>query len=303
MNLSIFCTKKYIICTAIVLAIIVSITLATISKLTEEKYCQYVSSHGIKNSFARNKQMIYVKSDQLPSFVIPNHKFVLITGDEDTTIPNDVLDKANEILNHPNLIHWFSQNLAITHAKMSAIPIGLHYHALKKNKDPAFGPKTNPKLQEKFILELPRKNFSEREKKIYCNFLHSIRGFYGKKDRQEAIDSISHDLIVFENNFVPVKATFQHMVQYAFVLSPLGNGLDCHRTWEALVLGAIPIVKTSVLDLLYQDLPVLIVQEWSDVNEKLLNETIVNFSKRSFDYEKLTLNYWIAKIYATYYSG
>ena len=30
-----------------------------------------------------------------------------------------------------------------------------------------------------------------------------------------------------------------------FVLSPPGNGIDCHRTWEALFLGAIPIVKRS----------------------------------------------------------
>lgn len=28
---------------------------------------------------------------------------------------------------------------------------------------------------------------------------------------------------------------------YAFVISPPGHGLDCHRTWEALALGCIPI--------------------------------------------------------------
>jgi hypothetical protein len=30
--------------------------------------------------------------------------------------------------------------------------------------------------------------------------------------------------------------------QYPLWLSPRGNGLDCHRTWEALYLDAIPIV-------------------------------------------------------------
>jgi hypothetical protein len=186
---------------------------------------------------------------------------------------------------------------------MSGIPIGLDYHSLKKNKNPAWGSKTDPKSQEKFIMELPKKKFSERKNKIYCNFLHSIRGRYGKLDRQEAIDNINYSLIVFENNFMPVKRTFQNIVQYAFVLSPLGNGMDCHRTWEALILGAIPIVKTSALDNLYQDLPVLIVQKWSDVNENLLNETIINFSKKSFNYDKLNLNYWVEKILTTYNTG
>ena len=86
------------------------------------------------------------------------------------------------------------------------------------------------------------------------------------------------------------------MSKYAFVLSPLGNGLDCHRTWEALVLGAIPIVKSGPLDPLYSDLPVLIVQEWSDVTPELLQATIENFKQRDFNYAKLDLNYWAAKI-------
>jgi hypothetical protein len=34
-------------------------------------------------------------------------------------------------------------------------------------------------------------------------------------------------------------------INYAFVASPYGGGPDCHRTWEALILGCIPIVKSS----------------------------------------------------------
>jgi hypothetical protein len=38
------------------------------------------------------------------------------------------------------------------------------------------------------------------------------------------------------------------MQQYKFVLSPVGNGEDTHRTWEALLAGSIPIVESSVRD-------------------------------------------------------
>ena len=90
--------------------------------------------------------------------------------------------------------------------------------------------------------------------------------------------------------------SWMKQIGYAFVASPHGNGLDCHRTWEALCLGCIPIVKTSPLDDLYEGLPVLIVGEWRDICENLLLETIENFKNIDFNYEKLTLNYWMDKI-------
>ena len=38
---------------------------------------------------------------------------------------------------------------------------------------------------------------------------------------------------------------FHHFNNYKFTLSPFGNGPDCHRTWEALTLNTIPIVKNK----------------------------------------------------------
>ena len=79
------------------------------------------------------------------------------------------------------------------------------------------------------------------------------------------------------------------MIQYKYVISPHGNGLDCHRTWEALVLGCIPIMKSSPLDPLFEGLPVLIVKEWSDIRQELLD----NFQGNNSNLEKLELSYWI----------
>jgi hypothetical protein len=49
-----------------------------------------------------------------------------------------------------------------------------------------------------------------------------------------------------------------------FVPSPAGNGYDCHRTWEALYLGAIPVILKSEFcgDSTW---PVLLVDEWNDL--------------------------------------
>ena len=59
-------------------------------------------------------------------------------------------------------------------------------------------------------------------------------------------------------------------------------------------------LKTSSLDILFYDLPVLIVNEWSDITLELLNNTISNYKNKyvtkQFNYNKLLLKYWINKI-------
>jgi hypothetical protein len=61
-----------------------------------------------------------------------------------------------------------------------------------------------------------------------------------------------------------------------FVLSPTGNGLDCHRTWEAMYLGAIPIVKKIHWPFSEKKLPVLIVSEWEDLLDMDLETLRIN---------------------------
>ena len=68
-----------------------------------------------------------------------------------------------------------------------------------------------------------------------------------------------------------------------FVLSPRGNGLDCFRTWEALALGTIPIVKKSgPFDAIYEGLPVLLVSRWEEVTLELLEKTLQEWRHRRF---------------------
>lgn len=52
-----------------------------------------------------------------------------------------------------------------------------------------------------------------------------------------------------------------------FVLSPAGNGFDCHRTWEAMYLGAIPILRRAHWPFINKNLPVLLLDEWDELLE------------------------------------
>jgi hypothetical protein len=57
-----------------------------------------------------------------------------------------------------------------------------------------------------------------------------------------------------------------------YILCPSGTGLDTHRVYEAILLGATPIVRSSPLDSLYATMPVRIVNEWKDVRDILRSE-------------------------------
>jgi len=87
--------------------------------------------------------------------------------------------------------------------------------------------------------------------------------------------------------------------KYRFGLSPPGNGNDCHRTWEMLMFGMIPIVKSSKMDLLYSkfDLPVVIVKNWKDIcDDGFLEKQYERLKdKVPLDNIKLTTGYYLGK--------
>jgi len=84
-----------------------------------------------------------------------------------------------------------------------------------------------------------------------------------------------------------------------FVISPPGNGFDCHRTWEALYLGAVPIVLKSKIDTdLIKDLPIWVVDDYSEVHdysEAKLQDLYIKLWNNA-DLKKIRTSYWFRLI-------
>ena len=87
-----------------------------------------------------------------------------------------------------------------------------------------------------------------------------------------------------------------------FVLSPNGKGRACHREWEALVAGAIPLVDwdpSRAVAELYEGLPVVRVKDWSQISTYFLRNELQRIQaaarRREIDLKKLYLPYWIAR--------
>jgi len=98
---------------------------------------------------------------------------------------------------------------------------------------------------------------------------------------------------------LPVTALWDEYAKYRFVLSPRGVGLDCHRTWEILFFGGIPVVETSSLDPLFEGLPVLVVDKYSDIcrDPEHFFETAYNRLQSTLPVpdEVFTMEWWLTR--------
>lgn len=89
----------------------------------------------------------------------------------------------------------------------------------------------------------------------------------------------------------PNKKYLQNIASSKYVLSPHGDYPDCYRHYEAMYLSAIPITIRHPKLYFLEDMPTLLLNDWSELTEDLLNssyDTIINKSR-----EKLDINYWI----------
>ena len=249
----------------------------------------------------KEHDILYVKTDYIYFFSkIINRlpcKIVLVTGCSDYTIPCDLFSQHDEFIafiENNKIIKWFVQNSVVSHPKIINLPIGLDYHTIYNELNCWWGDRKPPIEQEQELISIKNLSipFYERQLLIYSNCHFQMNTKFGA-DRVNAIAAIPPSLIFLEPSKINRHDSWVNQIKYSFVLSPHGNGLDCHRTWEALILGCIPIVKTSSIDILYQDLPVLIVNDWNEVTRDLLVDTIALFKTTPFNFDKLTLKYWM----------
>jgi hypothetical protein len=222
--------------------------------------------------------------------------FILISAMEDTQLPLEIdVDFMNKIKTNIFFKHWFSINKTIPNdSQFTSIPYGLNYWTLSYHS--MFGEPIQSIHEQNLHFENianESQHFSKRMPKIYANFHLNITDDRHGGWRSKLPFIIPSNIIYYEPSSIPRRQMCKNITNYAFVVSPFGHGFDCIRTFEALVLGCILIMKKSFLDIIYEDLPVLIVNEWSDINESLLHNTLISYSNKKFNYEKLKMEYWI----------
>jgi hypothetical protein len=227
----------------------------------------------------KRARSIFVYTHLLPAFiagVLPHltQKFVLITHNSDGLIT----DNYQPLLADARLLRWFAQSALISHPKLECLPIGV------ANAQWRHGNLTS--------VMAAIKARSTPTGLVYANFKPSTH-----PDRQPLLDLIQSRPFMTLEAGVSFETYLAHVAAHRFCLSPPGNGIDAHRTWESLYLGSIPIVTTSFAAT-FPALPMLGVDSWADITPELLDEAEVQLQPRFAKLDQITMSYWRDRITA-----
>jgi len=253
---------------------------------TFRKFCNFIvdeTDTPFEPSQVKNGNTIFVSTEPLSNlkkFFEEYHpkinaQYILITHNGDRNMPGEFF----KYLDDEKIFVWLTQDMDLKyHKKMIPIPIGLENKHWNRNYS---------EIIDKLIGK--RINLEPKRYLLYANFNISnnlrirkpIEFFFKQKN-----------FCFFETSRKNVYDYLVDVCHSKFILSPHGNGLDCHRTWEALYLETIPIVKTSTLDKLYDDLPVIIVDSWKSVTPEFLEKKYIEMQNKVHKKEKLYFNYW-----------
>ena len=185
--------------------------------------------------------------------------FVLLTHNSDENITES--PEIYKILNTPNLIKWYTQNLCMKHEKLHYLPIGLAN---------SMWPGGNLQI----FKTLDTNTLHIKTKQIYFNF--NINTNYNKR---MVCYNTFYSKIPFLNRISPTENLIR-LKEYAFCLCPEGNGMDTHRFWECVYLKVVPIVinSTFIQHIKAYNIPMVILNKWEDLFNSRLSYTNYDFN-------------------------
>lgn len=199
----------------------------------------------------------------------------IVIGHSDYPVVTPIAEKFNTIL---------CVNRETDNENVFGIPLGLTndcddspIHRIYGNKD--------------VLLEVMNSKL-EKENLTYMNF--NVSNY--PSERQQVFDLFKNFNSVkigsIDNSIEGRRKFLEEIKSSKFVVCPRGNGVDTHRLWETLYMGSIPIVKYEKTHHLFTDLPILFINDWSEITEEYLEDIYIQYQNKNWNLEKLNLSYW-----------
>lgn len=185
----------------------------------------------------------------------PNNRCRIIAHNSDATFGEDLLRHLPD-----NVDKLWCQNYNYVETdRLKSLPIGLERV------------RWFPEQKKQELLYNIIQEEVERTELVYMNFNPGTNPI-----RKQIYDSLKDkDFINIEmvGNGGDYKNYLMNLKKHKFVISPPGNGIDCHRNWEAIYCGCIPIVLDSYfIKNVTKDLDILSVSTYQELEFNFLSE-------------------------------
>jgi len=202
----------------------------------------------------------------------PEGEFVLFTGHTDLPVDR----RHRRYLRRPGLRAWFAMNLMLDHPKAHARPFGL-------------GPWAQPK-DTATILGVQERNLAKRQL-FHCQFRVDHNPF----ERAYCLEQTGLPL----GRELPWPEYLEELASSYFCISPNGIGIDCARTWEALLVRTIPVVRRSLVTEHHSDYPIIALDDWAQFRSIDFSPELYERTWKAWDPDELLLDRYLQRIERT----
>jgi hypothetical protein len=219
-------------------------------------------------------KVLFVYGHDLPIFMENLHRITnplkIVSHNSDLGIKESYKSGITD-----TIIEWYGQNNHIQHERVFSLPIGI------ANSKYAHG---NLPL----LVEVMCNN--TKTQLVYKNFDIStnIR-------ERSIVDAITNKHNIHMAQKTNIHNYWNQLSNSIFTISPHGNGIDCHRIWECLYFGTVPIVENHPALEHFKHLPILFIDNWDTVTLDFLTKNVNNWDK-NYDLDMLKLSYWKTRI-------
>jgi hypothetical protein len=201
----------------------------------------------------------------------PDVKFIIFTNLEDTPIDDYIFDLIPE-----NVLCISAVNAVSLGGKVIPAPYGIQRRMSPSDNriEDLSSYMRNLPINPPGLLYVSHNEGSHEERL-------GIKDMFRDKSWSEV-----HDQRVTYSVFL------YNLSQSKFMICPRGNAIDCHRNWEVLYMRRVPIMKKHpYLQELFKNYPVLFVEDFVEVTEKLLIDNDHLFQEaQQMDLNSLNLN-------------
>ena len=233
------------------------------------------------SNIINQNSIIFVKRGLLDMFFQhiqgSTKKHILITHLGDEPITKEEFDKKP-----PCVVKWFAQNVAYDHPDLIPIPIGLE-NKTGICKEDLVG------RRDWFVENLDKLIAKEKNtEEVYCNW----EIIYNPEGRDNVLSQLNTKY-VWKNKGYTYSDYWNKISEYKFIICPAGRlNSDTIRLWEALYIGCFPVAIKHPAHKEYTELPIIQVDNWSEVTPELLQSSL----NKTYNMEMLYMPYWIERI-------
>lgn len=184
-----------------------------------------------------------------------------------------------------NVLCWWSSNVTIEHPRVKSLPLALENNRWFK------------KVKKLDIMEDRLKRPILHRNLVYLN-CNVVNNPTERKPIYQMFEGKPWVTIGRGKNGGDFEGYLENICDHKYMFCPRGSSMDCHRRWECLHMGTVPIIRKDYNNWSYGNaMPILYINDWNEVTKELLVDMWPMFKDGEWNKKKLTFEYWKNKIY------